>query len=77
MRVMSKFLNQWRKPTGKLGGVLAWVLNISHSKGTRWGLQHITIGKIFPFSMLVAGEVNSHFYWPDLVNEMEVRCKPG
>jgi hypothetical protein len=56
MRVMSKFLNQWRKPTGKLGGVLAWVLNISHSKGTRWGLQHITIGKIFPFLMLVAGK---------------------
>jgi ubiquinone/menaquinone biosynthesis C-methylase UbiE len=45
MSIMSKFLNQWRKPTGRLGKVLAWVLNVSHSKGTNWGLQHITIEK--------------------------------
>jgi len=44
---MSRFLNQWRKPTGQLGKVLAWVLNISHSKGTNWGLQHITVEKNF------------------------------
>jgi SAM-dependent methyltransferase len=47
MGVASRFLNQWRKPTGKLGRVLAWALNISHSRGTRWGLQHITVGKDF------------------------------
>lgn len=135
MGFISKFLNQWRKPTGKLGRVLAWGLNISHSKGTRWGLQHITIeknfsildvgcgggefvhelaeivteGKVygidysdecvavsqrtnrlwinigrvgilhcsvsslpFPnrtFDLVTA--VNSHYYWPDLVNDMQ------
>ena len=45
MGIMSKFLNQWRKPTGRLGEVLAWLLNVSHSKGTNWGLQHIAIEK--------------------------------
>jgi SAM-dependent methyltransferase len=47
MGLMSRFLNQWRKPTGQLGRVLSWALNISHSKGTNWGLQHITIEKDF------------------------------
>lgn len=47
MRGMSRFLNQWRKPTGKLGTILAWGLNISHAKGTHWGLQHIIIDKNF------------------------------
>jgi hypothetical protein len=32
MSIMSKLLNQWRKPTGRVGRLLAWVLNISHSK---------------------------------------------
>jgi ubiquinone/menaquinone biosynthesis C-methylase UbiE len=45
MDIMSKFLNQWRKPTGRPGRILAWVLNVSHSKGTNWGLQHITVEK--------------------------------
>jgi ubiquinone/menaquinone biosynthesis C-methylase UbiE len=38
-----KFLNQWRRPTGLLGRLLARALNISHSKGTDWGFQHIAI----------------------------------
>lgn len=45
MSIMSRFLNQWRKPTGRLGKALAWVLNASHSKGIFWGLQHISIEK--------------------------------
>ena len=47
MDMISRFLNQWRKPTGRLGRVLASVLNVSHSKGVSWGLQHITIEKNF------------------------------
>ena len=42
MNIVNRFLNQWRKPTGRLGRLIAWVLNISHSKGMLWGLQHIT-----------------------------------
>ena len=45
MGIMSKLLNQWREPTGWLGRLLAWVLNISHSKVNDWGLQHISIEK--------------------------------
>lgn len=135
MSILSKLLNQWRKPTGRLGKVLAWVLNLSHSKGTNWGLGHIVIennamildvgcggggfvhelagivtaGKVygidysmdcvlvsrrvnkqwikmgrveilngsvsclpFPdraFDLVTA--VNSHYYWPDLVRDMQ------
>ncbi len=47
MGIRSRFLSQWRKPTGRLGRILAWVLNVSHAKGTSWGLQHITIEKSF------------------------------
>lgn len=45
MGFTSKFLNQWRKPVGRLGKGLAWVFNLSHSKGANWGLQHISIEK--------------------------------
>jgi ubiquinone/menaquinone biosynthesis C-methylase UbiE len=45
MSLTSKFLNQWRKPTGRLGRMLATVLNASHSKGTKWGLQHVPVEK--------------------------------
>jgi ubiquinone/menaquinone biosynthesis C-methylase UbiE len=45
MRVRSRLLNQWRKPTGWLGRILPWVLNISHSKVNNWGLKHISIEK--------------------------------
>jgi SAM-dependent methyltransferase len=47
MEIMSKFLNQWRKPTGTMGWVLAIALNISHSRGTRWGLQQVTLEQTF------------------------------
>ena len=53
MGIMSRFLNQWRKPTGQLGRILAWMLNVSHSKGANWGLQHIIIEK--DFSILDVG----------------------
>ena len=45
MGLMSRFFTQWRKPTGRLGRVLAAVLNASHSRGTAWGLKHIPIEK--------------------------------
>lgn len=45
MSIMSKLLNQWRKPTGWLGILLAWVLNISHSKVKDWGFKHLSIDK--------------------------------
>jgi SAM-dependent methyltransferase len=45
MSLISRFLNQWRKPTGRLGRVLATVLNASHSKGTNWGLSHLPVEK--------------------------------
>jgi len=135
MSLMSRFFNQWRKPTGQLGRMLATVLNASHSKGALWGLQHvpvekdsvildvgcggggfvhelarlITTGKVygidysdqcvfvsrrtnrqeinrgrveiingsvsslpFPERMFdIVTAVNSHYYWPDLVNDMQ------
>jgi ubiquinone/menaquinone biosynthesis C-methylase UbiE len=44
MRIMSKLSQQWRKPTGWLGGLLLRAMNINHSKLTDWGLSHISIG---------------------------------
>jgi SAM-dependent methyltransferase len=45
MRIMSKLLNQWRKPTGWLGRVAVRAMNMSHSKLTDWGSKHIAIEK--------------------------------
>jgi ubiquinone/menaquinone biosynthesis C-methylase UbiE len=45
MGVMSKLLNQWRKPTGWPGRAAVWAMNISHAKLTDWGLKHIAIEK--------------------------------
>jgi ubiquinone/menaquinone biosynthesis C-methylase UbiE len=45
MGVMKILFNQWRKPTGLPGKLLAWVLNISHSRVNDWGLKHIAIEK--------------------------------
>jgi ubiquinone/menaquinone biosynthesis C-methylase UbiE len=45
MGIMSKLLNQWRKPTGRLGRLLARVLNVSHSRVNDWGLKLISIEK--------------------------------
>ena len=44
MRIMSKVLRQCRKPTGWLGRQVARGMNVSHSKMTDWGLDHISIG---------------------------------
>ena len=43
MSNMSKLLKQCRKPTGWLGRSVARGMNISHSKLTSWGLNHISI----------------------------------
>ncbi len=45
MGVISKLLNQWRKPTGWLGRAAVGAMNISHAKLTDWGLKHIAIEK--------------------------------
>ncbi|MBN2336114.1 class I SAM-dependent methyltransferase [Candidatus Bathyarchaeota archaeon] len=38
-------MKQCRKPTGFLGKILAWEMNLGHSKLTDWGLKQVTIGK--------------------------------
>ena len=38
-------LNQMRKPTRWVGRFFLWVMNISHSRLTAWGLQHVRIEK--------------------------------
>ena len=38
-------LKQWRKPTGRLGRLLVWAMNLTHSILTDWGLKYISIGK--------------------------------
>lgn len=41
MSTMSKLLNQCRKPTGWLGRVDLWGMNLHHSKVTDWGRTHL------------------------------------
>lgn len=45
MSTSSNLLNQCRKPTGWLGRLNLWTMNIRHSKVTDWGLNHISIEK--------------------------------
>jgi ubiquinone/menaquinone biosynthesis C-methylase UbiE len=45
MGMMSKLLNQWRKPTGRLGRAAVRAMNASHSKLADWGLEHVAIAK--------------------------------
>ncbi len=45
MGLMSKLGKQWRKPTGWLGRVAVWTMNITHSSLAEWGLKHISIEK--------------------------------
>jgi ubiquinone/menaquinone biosynthesis C-methylase UbiE len=45
MGVLSKVLNQCRKPTGRFGRLLLRDFNRHHSKLTDWGLTHVSIGK--------------------------------
>jgi SAM-dependent methyltransferase len=37
-------INQCRKPTGWLGRFVLWVMNLSHSRLTDWGLGQISVG---------------------------------
>lgn len=37
-------VSQCQKPTGWLGRIVLWRMNVSHSKVTDWGLSHISIG---------------------------------
>jgi ubiquinone/menaquinone biosynthesis C-methylase UbiE len=43
--VLPYLLNQVRKPTKWTGRFFAWLMNVSHSSLTDWGLQHVTIAK--------------------------------
>ena len=40
-------LNQARKPTRWIGRLFVWLMNISHSGMTDWGLKHVSIEKQF------------------------------
>jgi ubiquinone/menaquinone biosynthesis C-methylase UbiE len=40
-------LNQVRKPTKRIGRFFLWMMNMSHSSLTDWGLRHVTIEKRF------------------------------
>src|SRR5215510_1067191 len=40
-------LNQVRKPTRWVGRLFLWVMNMSHSSVTDWGLRHVLIEKRF------------------------------
>lgn len=45
MGLTEKILKQSRKPTGRFGSFCARLMNIGHSRLTRWGLSHILINK--------------------------------
>lgn len=40
-------VNQVRKPTTWIGRFFLWLMNMSHSSLTDWGLKHVTIEKHF------------------------------
>jgi ubiquinone/menaquinone biosynthesis C-methylase UbiE len=40
-------LNQVRKPTKWVGRFFLWIMNLSHSSVTGWGLQHVRVEKDF------------------------------
>jgi SAM-dependent methyltransferase len=40
-------LNQVRKPTRWVGRLFLWMMNLSHSGLTDWGLQHVEVAKAF------------------------------
>jgi len=42
---MSKLLDQCRKPTGWLGRLFLWIMNLRHSKLTEWGLEQVSVRK--------------------------------
>ena len=47
MGIMNRLLRQCRRPTGWVGRLVARGMNISHSRLTDWGLNHVSVGKHF------------------------------
>lgn len=47
LAAMAYMLNQVRKPTRWVGRFFLWVMNLSHSGVTDWGLEHVNIEKGF------------------------------
>jgi ubiquinone/menaquinone biosynthesis C-methylase UbiE len=47
MGIVHAFVRQWQRPTGRLGRLLVWAMNFTHSVLTDWGLKHILIEKHF------------------------------
>ena len=45
MGLVEMIMKQARMPTGKFGSFWARLMNIGHSKVTKWGLSHISINK--------------------------------
>jgi SAM-dependent methyltransferase len=45
MNLISKFMDQYRKPSGWLGRAVARGMNKGHSELTGWGLDHIDVTK--------------------------------
>ena len=45
MGLMEKMVKQCRKPTGRLGRIMARAMNYGHSKVTRCGLSHVSINE--------------------------------
>ena len=45
MSIIRTMLKQWQNPTGRIGRLLVWAMNFSHSMLTNWGLKYISIGK--------------------------------
>src|SRR5262245_39866204 len=45
--VIAYVLHQARKPTRWIGRLFLWLMNVSHSGVTDWGLSHIKIEKHF------------------------------
>ena len=60
-------LSQARKP-GKWGGwFFVWVMNLSHSKLTDWGLTHVQVEENFTILMWVAAAAEPSRSWPRLL----------
>jgi SAM-dependent methyltransferase len=45
MSVLRRLLEQWRRPTGRVGRLLVRAMNVTHGGVTDWGLAHVTVRK--------------------------------
>lgn len=43
VNIAQSLLNQCRKPSGWVGGLMLWSMNRRHSRVTDWGLSHVSI----------------------------------